>query len=235
MFILYVLRFASLFQFNRRKFYRLTWQLETADDIFMLMLLRQCTAYQRPYLILSFDQNETRSEQLSALPYKEDGWTNSKLQPVKLTEKKLGDAIAISKSETINHSLTHWLTHWQGELLGDAIASNNYQIVSMVEHRAGTIALMECRQTIDSMDKKPSPWKFTGVESIHTIIMFNVYVTLSKYNIPLKCLLPSWHWHCNSFSAQDLKYELWHFVGGARLAQNLRLRNHCHFHKDLLW
>ena len=73
MFILYVLRFASLFQFNRRKFYRLTWQLETADDIFMLMLLRQCTAYQRPYLILSFDQNETRSEQLSALPYKEDG------------------------------------------------------------------------------------------------------------------------------------------------------------------
>ena len=72
---------------------------------------------------------------------------------------KLWDAIAISKSETINHSLTHWLTHWQGELLGDAIASNNYQIVSMVEHRAGTIALMECRQTIDSMDKKPSPWK----------------------------------------------------------------------------
>ena len=72
---------------------------------------------------------------------------------------KLWDAIAISKSETINHSLTHWLTHWQGELLGDAIASNNYQIVSMVEHRAGTIALMECRQTIDSMDKKPLPWK----------------------------------------------------------------------------
>ena len=36
---------ASLFQSNRRKFYRLTWQLETADDIFMLMLLRRRTAY----------------------------------------------------------------------------------------------------------------------------------------------------------------------------------------------
>ena len=33
---------------------------------------------------------------------------------------------------------------------------------------------------------------------------------------------------------ESLKYELWHFVGGANLAQNLRLRNHCHFHKDLL-
>ena len=72
------------------------------------------------------------------------------------------------------------------------------------------------------------------MKSICPMIKFNVYVTLSKYNIPLKCLLPSWHWHCNSFSAQDLKYELWHFVGGARLAQNLRLCNHCHFHKDLL-
>ena len=28
---------------------------------------------------------------------------------------------------------------------------------------------------------------------------------------------------------ESLKYELWHFVGGAILAQNLRFSNHCHF------
>ena len=38
---------------------------------------------------------------------------------------KLGDAIAISKSETMNHSLTDPLTHWLTGVgaLGDAIAS----------------------------------------------------------------------------------------------------------------
>ena len=31
------------------------------------------------------------------------------------------------------------------------------------------------------------------------------------------------------WKGESLKYELWHFVGGAILAQNLRFSNHCHF------
>ena len=54
--------------------------------------------------------------------------------------------------------------------------------------------------------------------------------SMSKYNISLKCHLSI---GIGIVCTQDLKYELWHFVGGANLAQNLRLPNHCHFHKDL--
>ena len=54
--------------------------------------------------------------------------------------------------------------------------------------------------------------------------------SMSKYNISLKCHLSI---GIGIVCTQDLKYELWHFVGGANLAQNLRLPNHCHFYKDL--
>ena len=44
------------------------------------------------------------------------GEKRRKIPTIKTIKKfaKFGDAIAISKSETINHWLTHWPTDWQG-------------------------------------------------------------------------------------------------------------------------
>ena len=34
------------------------------------------------------------------------------------------------QSKTMNDSLTHWLTHWRGKVLGDAITSTNWKMIS---------------------------------------------------------------------------------------------------------
>ena len=82
-------------------------------------------------------------------------------QNLNFNQNKLRDAIAISKSETINHSLTDSPTDWQGftllQLLGDAIAFKNQKHLFHEYPLRFSLLSAKCESPFDPFQKSQRP------------------------------------------------------------------------------